>query len=120
MSNEPPFSAANYSLNDYIRAKKRQLELNIQMEQLFEQVDFVLAPTVGFAPPKIGQNSIVLQGQEHDLFLATTYNCAAFNLSGHPSLSIPMGLSPDRLPVGLQIVGAEVSVSLTITVSLRL
>ena len=32
------------------------------------------------------------------------YTCA-FNLSGHPAVSIPNGFTKDGLPVGLQIIG---------------
>jgi amidase/aspartyl-tRNA(Asn)/glutamyl-tRNA(Gln) amidotransferase subunit A len=28
-----------------------------------------------------------------------------FNLTGHPAASVPVGLTPDGLPVGLQVVG---------------
>jgi len=31
----------------------------------------------------------------------------AFNLSGHPAISIPAGFGPDGCPVGLQLVAAH-------------
>jgi hypothetical protein len=32
------------------------------------------------------------------------YFCQPFNLTGQPAASIPCGLTPDNLPVGLQVV----------------
>ena len=32
-------------------------------------------------------------------------NTAFFNISGHPAISVPIGVGPDGVPVGLQIIG---------------
>ncbi|GHH19930.1 amidase [Streptomyces lanatus] len=41
----------------------------------------------------------------------------AFNLSGHPAISIPAGFGPDGCPVGLQLVAAHGEESLLLTVA---
>ncbi|MGC9536687.1 amidase [Streptomyces sp. UG1] len=41
----------------------------------------------------------------------------AFNLSGHPAISIPAGLGPDGCPVGLQLVAAHGEESLLLRVA---
>ncbi|MFE6175906.1 amidase [Streptomyces sp. NPDC056464] len=41
----------------------------------------------------------------------------AFNLSGHPAISIPAGLGPDGCPVGLQLVAAHGAESLLLAVA---
>ena len=50
------------------------------------------------------------------------YFCQPFNLTGRPAASIPCGLTPDNLPVGLQIVaplGGEATLISALRVSKR-
>ncbi|MEZ2721783.1 amidase family protein [Paenalcaligenes hominis] len=82
-------------------AIRRQAQLTQQFNQLFDQIDVLVTPTVGFATQPISVDSITLSADQHDLFTAITHNCAPFNLTGHPSLSIPCGVVEHNLPVGL-------------------
>jgi len=40
-----------------------------------------------------------------EVFNRLAYTMAAFNLTGHPAISVPCGLSAEGLPIGLQISG---------------
>ena len=91
----------------YIQALQRQKQLTQQFNQLFSQIDLLVTPTVGFATQQIGVDTVTLGQEQHDLFAATTHNCAPFNLTGHPAISIPCGVVEHNLPVGLQLVGAH-------------
>ncbi len=50
-------------------------------------------------PPEDADRSLIIQ-RAHEMF----GNTAAFDVTGHPALSIPCGLS-EGLPVGLMLVG---------------
>ncbi|HEX2314099.1 MAG TPA: amidase family protein, partial [Thermomonospora sp.] len=66
-----------------------------RLHTLFRETDVLLTPTTP-APPHAHTGP------------GTTMNVAltwAFNLSGHPALTIPAGLSPDGTPVGIQAIG---------------
>lgn len=64
------------------------------LRELFEQVDLLLTPATPAGPH--GHD-----GPGGRMNVALTW---AFNLSGHPAVSIPAGFGPDGCPIGLQIV----------------
>ena len=82
----------------YIRAQQLQRALARRYSRLFATVDAILSPSVPWvAPaedPALGED-----GGEGEMLYSAVYN-----LVGLPALSVFGGLSPERLPVGIQIV----------------
>ncbi|MFH0516547.1 amidase [Streptomyces sp. M41] len=74
---------------------------------LFADADLLLTPTTP-APP---------HGHEGPGDRYSTSLTWAFNLSGHPAISIPAGLGSDGCPVGLQLVAAHGAESLLLAVA---
>jgi aspartyl-tRNA(Asn)/glutamyl-tRNA(Gln) amidotransferase subunit A len=68
-----------------------------------DAVDFIVCPTVGVRAGRLNE----LTGPEAITRLTGQYLTLnrAFSLLGLPSLSVPVGLDRNRIPVGLQIVG---------------
>lgn len=110
-------SAAQFTPMDYIYARQEQQRLTEQFNALFLDVDLLVTPTVGFGMQKIGVDTLTLGGDTHDLFSATTHHCAPFNLTGHPAISIPYGRVGENLPIGLQLVGAQLNERLLLQVA---
>lgn len=69
----------------------------------FEDIDVYLCPVMTCPPPKIGYLSPVTQSpREANARAAEVYPFTPpFNFTGQPSLSLPLGMSRDGLPVGL-------------------
>jgi len=100
-------AAGHYSLADYLTAISVRSRFSTQINQFFDKYDFLLLPTVPILPfdaelevpgGMIGKSEILP-------WTAWTPFTYPFNLSGNPAASIPVGLSSERLPIGMQIVG---------------
>ena len=72
---------------------------------LWKSFDVLITPTSPVAAPLIGATTATLGGQEIPLVRAFLDLTLPFNLTGQPAISIPCGLTPAGLPVGLQLVG---------------
>jgi aspartyl-tRNA(Asn)/glutamyl-tRNA(Gln) amidotransferase subunit A len=79
-----------------------RMQMNEAIAELFEQVDVLLCPVAPIEPFKAEGPVPSRVGEERP----GPFNFGAFtipgNLSGIPGISIPCGLSPSGLPVGLQ------------------
>jgi aspartyl-tRNA(Asn)/glutamyl-tRNA(Gln) amidotransferase subunit A len=72
---------------------------------VLEDVDLLVLPTCPIGAPRIGQDVVDVGGVELQTFFAMALRTAPFNAAGVPALSVPCGLTPDGLPIGLQVVG---------------
>lgn len=92
------------SIDAVLTALRRRDELLAAIGAVFDDVDFLLTPTTattafiaeGPPPFDIGGQSVGGMG-------SVPYT-APFNISGMPAVSIPVGVSTDGLPIGLQVV----------------
>jgi amidase len=67
--------------------------------------DLLLTPTIGTTPPPIGWIGDPSAAPGHRVREVMQYT-AQFNVTGQPAISLPMHLSTDGLPVGIQLVAA--------------
>ncbi|TDI63224.1 MAG: amidase [Alphaproteobacteria bacterium] len=97
-----------YMLNQYggyyyAKAQNQARRLRAAYDQELAKVDLIMMPTLPMTateiPPQDADRTLIIQ-RAHEMF----GNTAAFDVTGHPALSIPCGLS-DGLPVGLMLVG---------------
>ena len=91
---------------DYMKALNRKNQLFAQFENVFKNVDLIATPTMPDTTKKIGEEQFEIDGVMDSTFNSMIRLPAVFNLTGQPALSIPCGLAPNGLPVGLQLAGA--------------
>jgi aspartyl-tRNA(Asn)/glutamyl-tRNA(Gln) amidotransferase subunit A len=91
----------------YIRAQRARAALLAEADSAFERSAVLVAPTAAIPAPKIhiGASALMPNGDPVDLVAAILRFTAPFNAAGLPALALPTGLTPDGLPVSLQIVG---------------
>lgn len=100
---------AAQQLADVQRAASDRAQLYRRVEALFEDADVLLTPTVSAPPPRVDHR----QDEDFEIDgevvgrLRQQWYCytGAFNLTGHPAISIPIGFDEAGLPIGAQIVG---------------
>jgi aspartyl-tRNA(Asn)/glutamyl-tRNA(Gln) amidotransferase subunit A len=90
---------------DYIHAQRLRRKLSREFNQLWSEVDCLIAPTTPNTAPRVGDATVRLGGRDEDVRLAATRLVRGINVLGLPALSIPCGLGASGLPIGIQIIG---------------
>ena len=87
-----------------VKAEQARRLISDEMNDIFRQVDVILTPTSRIVAFKAGRFGVVWERMT-DAHRALASFTAPFNLTGHPAISVPCGLSSEGLPIGFQIVG---------------
>ncbi len=108
---------AKISAPDLLASRERLHQFTRQIVQWWNAVpghgdgfDLLLTPTLGVVPPRVGH---LVEGDERTLtkrLAKVTPYLPQFNVSGQPAISVPLGtpegMSPEGLPIGVQLVAA--------------
>lgn len=95
--------SAGYYDAYYLKAQKVRTLIIQDFENAFKDVDVLMSPVVPFPAFKIGEKQDPLAMYLADA-LTIPLSCA-----GIPGLSLPCGFTASGLPVGLQIIGPQLS-----------
>ncbi|MEM9121859.1 MAG: amidase [Pseudomonadota bacterium] len=95
------------SAADYLAAVAAHNAWRRKVETAWADIDVLVCPTLPFVPPAIG----VYRPEEDPGGLAKTAASVTFtipfNVTGQPAVSLPLGQSPEGLPIGVQAVAAR-------------
>jgi len=84
----------------YLKAQKVRTLIKEDFDKAFDRVKAIILPTSPAEAFRLGERI----NDPLKMYLSDIFTIPA-NLAGLPAISVPMGLSEDCLPVGLQIVG---------------
>jgi aspartyl-tRNA(Asn)/glutamyl-tRNA(Gln) amidotransferase subunit A len=73
---------------------------------LNKDTDVIIVPTTIIPAPEFDEKTVSIGGRLLEIREALLRNTIIFNSTGLPSLSIPIGLTKDKMPIGVQIIGA--------------
>ncbi|WP_349644967.1 amidase [Bradyrhizobium manausense] len=90
---------------DYQKILLRRLSLRGRVAALFETIDLLLIPAHPFPPITLAM--IQTLGEQPDLIVKLQRYTCAFDMTGHPTMTLPGGASKDGLPIAFQIVAAH-------------
>jgi amidase len=85
------------------RIHQRRGEFRGRLEALFEEVDLVLMPAMNEAAPTV--ESFLARQHDPDARYARIRFTAPFDMTGHPALTLPGGMTGTGVPVGFQLIG---------------
>ena len=102
--------------NWYIQSQKFRRWYRDRLREIFANVDIIIAPTTPCAAPKIGQEKMIIAGEE----MLVRPNLGLFtqplSFVGLPIISVPVQ-RPGNLPLGVQIIGAPYKEALVFRVA---
>jgi aspartyl-tRNA(Asn)/glutamyl-tRNA(Gln) amidotransferase subunit A len=89
----------------YARALKVRAQLRRVVDGMLDEVDLLVTPTVPFPPPPTSQRTIKTATGTLSMSTASCWLLALFNLTGHPAIALPCGVTDEGLPLSMQFVG---------------
>ncbi len=92
--------SAGYKDAYYLKAQQVRTLIRRDYDAAFERVDVIAMPTSPTPAFPLGERV----ADPVRMYLADVFTVGA-NLAGVPAISVPCGLAPGRLPIGLQLTG---------------
>jgi amidase len=90
---------------DYQKILLRRLDLRGRVAALFSEIDLLLIPVHPFAPLTLA--TIRTLGEQPDLIAKLQRYTCPFDMTGHPTITLPGGFSETGLPIAFQLVAAH-------------
>jgi amidase len=113
--------ALETSSGAYAAAVSRLQLLARRVVSLWAGYDLLLTPTLAMPPAPVGwETEPDDPWEQFDRAARFTPFTAAFNVTGQPAVSLPLHWSPDRLPIGVQLVGPPLGDALLVRVASQL
>jgi aspartyl-tRNA(Asn)/glutamyl-tRNA(Gln) amidotransferase subunit A len=96
--------SAGYYDEYYLKAQKVRTKMIEDFDNVFEEVDALIAPVSPTSAFKLGEKA----SDPLEMYLADIFTASA-NLTGIPGLAIPSGFNKLGLPLGFQLLGPRFS-----------
>lgn len=88
----------------YLKASKVRTLIRRDFEDAFSKVDMIIGPVSPSLPFNLGEKV----NNPLSMYLSDVFT-APINLAGLPALAVPCGFSKSGLPIGMQIIGPQLS-----------
>lgn len=92
---------------DIAAIQHERLKFSGGLKAVFDQCDLLLIPTMPVPVPTLAKMSEY--GADPSVLLSILRFTAVFDFSGSPTITLPMGMASDRMPITMQLVGRHVS-----------
>jgi AtzE family amidohydrolase len=102
--------------NWYIQAQRFRRWYRDQVREIFQKVDVILAPTTPISAPLIGQQTMIVDGEEILVRPHLGLFTQPLSFIGLPVLSVPIQ-RPNALPLGVQLIAAPYQEALILRVA---
>ncbi len=92
---------------DYVRALNGQEVLRDEVDAALATCDVLMLPTLPILAPPIGAPTIRVGDSDEPVRNIMLRLTQLFNLTRHPAMTLPVGVSAEGLAIGLQLVGSS-------------
>lgn len=100
----------------YLQAQRFRRWYRDRIREVFQNVDLILAPTTPISAPLIGQQTMILDGEEILVRPHLGIFTQPLSFIGLPVLSVPIQ-RPNTLPLGVQLIAAPYNEALILRVA---
>ncbi|XP_043556915.1 fatty acid amide hydrolase-like [Chiloscyllium plagiosum] len=97
--------ASNFSVLDYIQANRQRSRTMQFLKEIFNDVQCIITPAIACIALHSEPSDFVTGCSDFQSMFRTVRYMQLANLTGIPSLVVPVGYSSSRLPISLQIMG---------------
>jgi len=95
------------SAMDYQELQLRRMTFRGQMTECLVSVDLLLVPVHPFPP--LSLEALGVMGERPELIARLQTFTAPFDLTGHPALTLPGGFDGKGMPIGFQLIAADLA-----------
>jgi aspartyl-tRNA(Asn)/glutamyl-tRNA(Gln) amidotransferase subunit A len=106
------------SLEEFAGALDDRAVLRAEVDAVLAGGHALVLPTLPIPAPRLGADMVPVGATEEPTRAMMLRETQLFNLTGHPAISLPCGVTRDGLPCGLQLVGARDQTDALIRVAL--
>ena len=107
------------ALDELIGSMLQRDDLRSRFLQQMERYPILLCPVCSVPAFRHGERKWTINGQTVDYWQAMSYS-QWFNLLGSPAAVVPVGVSPEGLPIGVQVVGRPFEDELVLAVAKKI
>ena len=112
---------AGMTVLEHFRSVEIARAATAEFVAFWESFDILVTPTCGILPPSVSWAPWNQTPEQHMQAFSSFPNFAhPFNISGQPAVSLPLGQSPQALPIGIQLAGRPFDESLLLAVAAEL
>jgi aspartyl-tRNA(Asn)/glutamyl-tRNA(Gln) amidotransferase subunit A len=102
---------------DYVRALAGRDLLRREVDAALGQHDALVLPTLPIPPPRLGASTVEVNGSAQPVRNVMLRLTQLFDVTGHPAIAIPTGLTAAGLPCSLQLVGGQTDALLRVALA---
>jgi aspartyl-tRNA(Asn)/glutamyl-tRNA(Gln) amidotransferase subunit A len=103
---------------DYVRALAGRERLRREVDAALSQHDALVLPSLPIPAPTIGANSVQVGATAEPVRNLMLRLTQPFNVTGHPAIAMPAGVTKDKLPCSVQLVGRRMQTDALLRVAL--
>jgi aspartyl-tRNA(Asn)/glutamyl-tRNA(Gln) amidotransferase subunit A len=92
---------------DYVRALAGREVLKREVDAALGQHDALVLPTLPIPAPMLGAPTVEIAGKAEPVRGVMLRLTQLFDVTGHPAVAVPMGMTTAGLPTSLQLVGGR-------------